>query len=410
MINLKSKPFKTKISKIFEYSISRFGSAQLIELNMEKDIKILVPHYKSKNPKGKLDVFLYNNLFFRSEIHSYLVGERSYYYQFQWNNLLYLLQEAELIKGEYSTTTLIQNNLITTKKEIELNKSAHAFLCAYEFKQKYPDYYNNKIIKLSENCPRYIQITDQLPKSTMKYLFPNEYEYDINAAAYALTFQHAVIYAGCDDEFKYIPLTYLQKDELRQALSDELQVPIKIVKVILAAILYRRNIPQIKHSKNLQKELSKNNFHYFNYSLLQANMNSSMILHNLCNELKLMWNYLEINWEVLNDQVAKERFRKWYEKEEMNYDIDEMDFQENTKKVSRYSSCAFRSYIYFELERKVIDICINWLEENNYKTYVTKHDSFFCPYDLSNEEIDNLETRIHNETNYWISFKKEKFL
>jgi len=415
MLNFTSKTFQNKISKLQSMALSQIGSGLHVEI-YTNDIRKVLPHYNEDN---HIDEYLFRSMFKRCLHVKYKVTDVKldipgypYTYQFQWANLQWFLQEAKLIKPrlEHKVSSFIEQKLTSSEVELEQNVKSRNYLYANHFKKNFPNYKaQKKNPRVNDNCPRYIQHTDQIPKGAMKYLFPNEFEYDIEAAAYALVFQHAVLYAECDYNFQLLHICHQDKNMMRLGLAEELNCSIDIAKLVLAAVLYRRSIPQIEYSRNFQKDLIKNNFHRYNWPYLQEAMRKSEILNTLCFELKIMWEYLEAEWEDTNDQVAKDKFVKWYEKEEMHYDIDEAEMKEVKAGSWRYSSCAFRSYIYFELERKIIDICIDWLEEHGYDKYYTKHDSFWCPYDLSMNELNDLQKKITNETGYDVQFSKQQF-
>lgn len=415
MHNFTSKIFIKKILKIQSKVLSQIGSSLHVEIYIQ-DISKMLPHY---NVKESLDHFLYESLFKRCLHVKYKVTDKEndiagypYTYQFQWGNLQWFLQKAKQIKPrlEHKVLSYVEPKLISSEVELEQNVKSRNYLHADYFKKNFPNYKTQKNKpKTNDNCPRYIQPTDQLPKGAMKYLFPNEFEYDIEAAAYALLYQHAVIYAECDYDFQILHLCHQDKNIMRSALADELKCSIDIAKLVLAAVLYRRSIPQIEYSRNFQKDLIKHNWHRYNWPHLQEAMRKSEILNILCFELKIMWEYLEAYWEDNNNQIARDKFVKWYEKEEMHYDIDEAEMKEVKVGKWKYSSCAFRAYIYFELERQVIDICIDWLEEHGYDKYYTKHDSFWCPYDISDKEMHDLQKMIANKTCYELQFSKHQF-
>jgi hypothetical protein len=119
---------------------------------------------------------------------------------------------------------------------------------------------------------------------------------------------------------------------------------------------------------------------------------SSKLLKQLISEIKLAWPYLMNDWEARTGKDRKDTF-----KTKMKVDEDGV-----VLKKPRYKSSKFRAYLYFQLERKVL---------NSIRTFMSgkichcMHDGFF-----TNQQIDmeKLRSFIKQETGYEVNFSEER--
>ena len=399
---MNKKTFMNKIQKIHEYAVKRIISTSYIEIHSQSGIGFLFPHLGNTEEKYKMDRLLFKYLFRRDGIYSFNKDEGiCYRYKFNWHNLLCFMQRNH--KDLHNS-----NFCITTSKMVDIEIARNKII-GIDFCCTYPNYKEELPVLEITSCPRYNQVTDRLPKGVVHQLWKGEYEYDIEACAYSLLYQTACIKAKANSDcFILLPRTYLDKERFRQEVAKELNCSVPIAKVILAAILFRGNKPNIKFSTNLQKELIKQKFHYWNWDELQHKIKESALLSSLILEIKYMWTCLEKNWDEMNDYSSHEKFLKYHDEIGYSYS-DEDGYEEIITLKGRYSAPSFRSFIYFEIEREVIDLIKDWLDQEGLIHY-TKHDSFWCPNNLEEgNKILELVYYIKDRTYLWVNFSIEFF-
>lgn len=97
------------------------------------------------------------------------------------------------------------------------------------------------------------------------------------------------------------------------------------------------------------------------------------------------------NWVEVNNKDPKQIFRT-----QMEYDTETGE----VTKFSRYRSTKFRSRIYFELERQVIDVIRKFMSG---KICHLMHDGFFTPQQIDMEKLRNqieLESHIKEDIKF----------
>ena len=95
--NFKDKRIKDRLLKIEEWALNKMHNSNFKELYSGQNGPIYKIFGSNSHP---LTEYLVKHLLIRNNSTSYKIGVNSYYYMFDWNNLIYFLQEADLITNK----------------------------------------------------------------------------------------------------------------------------------------------------------------------------------------------------------------------------------------------------------------------------------------------------------------------
>lgn len=387
-----TKPGKNRIKKLHDWALHTFPADGYREVH-SRNIRKYFGNYSEDD--AKLSQFLHQELLIEDgKNYSNFPGkEYAKNYKFNWQNL-----------GEI----MVNAGLLNTP-EIEFSK---AFFEAHSFRHLYPNY-KVRVMKRQEcssGCPRYISVHDSLSRDARKILWRGQYDYDIEASVYCLIAQHA-LNIGYPEAGLYEILKVSQdKTEYRKRIADifspfveDFESAIKIAKALLLTIVYNGFIPYPTFT-SFKHVLIEHNIHETEWDKLFRRLKADDFLQILCNELKLLWPALQTYWEQTHNKLGRDTFKKWYTQHKPNQfaydDNGEVIFLDE---IEKYSAQKFRSYIYQEIERNILDLIIGWFSRRGHKIN-TLHDGFWTPLNLDLRELSDF---IAAQSGFDVRFSKD---
>lgn len=328
----------------------------------------------------------------KSQSKIYLPGVRPLSYWFNWNNLAVCFNRARIIEDSsfnllYSLNTLQEHNENKRAKEI----FDFRWLCKNdklgEGMIEYIEQESGRLYSPFQNCS----------KKARKQFYSKWHDYDIEAAAYCLTHEHyknVVIprfgkFENYNEPFKVIPLVYKEKNRIRNHFSKELGISVDLVKAMLQSVLFNANFYENPFS-GFYDQLVKNGHDPVDF---YEKCKNSILLQSLIDEVQIMWPRLFLYYNNSNEISGFKKYRKEIEKD--------------GEIKSRLAKASFRAAIYFQLERKVLNEVILFLDERMTSfDYRLIHDGFFCKDKI---DLTELEARIKDKLNFEVKYSYEEF-
>jgi hypothetical protein len=200
-----------------------------------------------------------------------------------------------------------------------------------------------------------------------------QHQYDIECCAPTLIHQYSQQQTDPMDLYLSALTRYLkEKNQVRQQLSAELELPIDAVKEIINALFAGAVI-----SRNTRTDI----YHILNGDLARIEfLKQNQFIQELVTDIKTCWQYLQ--------PVIAKRTKKTKKGTERRLPV--------TSKQ--------KWQVYFELERRVLNSIRDYLEEKQAK-YFLEHDGWSC-----NEEINQIELRdyVKEQTGFVLKFDYKK--
>ena len=395
--NWASKTVRNKLTKLEHFANAYFEYTQVRPIHS----KLITSDFGNQSPGHDLSIYFKELLLIRSG--NYIPGSKSFDYMFSWNNLLWAFIQAGVITED-------QVKLVIGEKlfPLERTESSSRSLCLTVFQKEklakqYFDYrwfaeYNSHM--LGENV-EYIEdkITTRLKadfqnkaKVIKAKFFAGFWDVDADAAGYTLIHQHFINnvlpwWGKTVLSFNTIEQVYKNKNQVRAQLSQDLGIPVPVVKEVLATILFDCKLVANPFSGvwNIMLENGINPDEFF------AKAKSNQFLKNLISELRLMWPRCMSYWNNQNGKSGRRIFRT----ERVDQETGEIKY--------RFKPSRFRARIYFELERKMLDVI---RKEMDGKLCHLMHDGFFCQ---EKPDMDKIKLRIKEETSFDVTFSMKQY-
>jgi hypothetical protein len=371
-MNLQDKRIQKRLLKIEQELRHLFYDDSSKEIHHQKLIKIF------GQGQNELTSLLRTNILIKID-KQYIIGEKCIGYNVNWNNLAYFFQESGLIKD-----TFILRELISFQDHTENNRAKDAIDVYYLTKENLLK--KNAEYRECETTTRLLSSFQNIPKRIREEHFKGWFDYDIEAAGYSLVTQHylnnVLPWWGSADviELKILPLMYANKDFMRAELSRDLNISIECVKQVLAFILFSPNLYYNPYS-HILKVLSSEGIDVIDFF---HRVKHNDILKELMFELQNIWPKLELYWNNQNTRVGKRIYKG--------------------KSGLKYKPSSFHARIYFELERSITNIVLEFIKQKSPLHII--HDGFFL-----NNEINqaNLEKLIKERTSFEIKYSMKQF-
>ena len=390
-----SKTTRDALIKFEKFGEEYFQCSQTRRLHSKKDIELYLGNTRSGLPK-----FLKDLILIPLPDTQYIVGKQSKEYLFSWNNLLWCFIQANMTEEnkaqEITTLSSIRRQVLSTLslccKTFQTEKKAKLY-----FDLRFFEVYNSNL--LFENAEyiedisttRLLAAFQNKAKVIKARFFKSHYDVDADACAYSMTHQHLVNFVdphfGIDRTYPTYESIYKNKKEVRQHLSEELQVSVEIVKEILASILFSANLYHNPFS-GVHKILVDN---WINPYPFYQRVKNCALIQNLIKELKDAWPRMFEYWDFNNKKKGKEIFRT----EKIDKSTGEIKF--------RFASSKFRARIYFELERKMLNVIRSEIKQ---EVLHLMHDGFICKI---KPDLDQLQAAIKKALNMNITFSIKQF-
>lgn len=350
--------------------------------------------------QNKLSAYFIDSLLFVTDAH--VKNLRSTEYHFSWNNLLWSFLQSGLVT-EQEVEEVIGKKYLPIKRT-EKRESLCLLVFPEDRRAKYffdlRFFTANNPHLLTENAEyvedesttRLLSPFQNKPKSIKARFFAGWWDCDINACAYTLLHQHLINtvlpwWGKHDLEFKVLPLAYTNRDLFRQTLADQLNLDVPTVKEILATIMFDCKLSNNPFS-GINKMLVKKGYNPDEFHLLAKDC---VLLQGLIAELRKAWPKLMSYWQNSNDKSA----RKIYYSESINKETGEIR--------KRFKVASFRARIYFELERKVMNVIRNQYQG---KVCHLMHDGFITQEE---PDLDLIQSLIEQETGFKVQFSANLF-
>lgn len=398
--NWASKTTRNRLVKIesfaedfFDYKVTRRCPAGMLNI-----------HFGQSTPGHDLSIYMKELLLTR--VGNYVVGEKAAEYYFSWNNLLWAFIQAGLVTEEQAREITGLSNI---KKRIYKN-SISICLSVFEtdekqakmfFDLRFFEVYNQHL--LVENA----EYTEDAFTGRMKADFQNKskvikaryfknwWDVDAEACSFTLIHQHLINnvlpwWGTSNDvviDYKVLPLMYQEKELIRNHFSKEWEVPVSVVKEILASVMFDCKLVRNSFS-GVWKILQKN---HLNPDDFFDRAEKSVLLQSLIKELRNAWPKLMVYWNRNRPEGAL-RGRQLFRTK------DKLDENGNVIKKGRFRPASFRAAIYFELERKMLSaIRLNF----NQPVIHLMHDGFFCKH---KPDIQEIKDRVLAHTGFDVNF------
>ena len=395
--NWTSKTVRNKLTKLELFASAYFEYTQVRPIHS----KLITKDFGNQSPGHDLSIFFKELLLKREG--NYIPGSKSFDYMFSWNNLLWAFLQAGIITEDHVKEIIGDKILPIERIELEsvslcLTVFQREKLCKHYFDYRWFAEYNSNM--LGENV-EYVEdkMTTRLKadfqnkaKVIKAKFFTGFWDVDADACGYTLIHQHFIKnvlpwWGPTNLEYKVIPLVYQQKTKFRKYLSTELGIPVPVVKEILAVILFDCKLVNNRFSGvyNILLENGIEPDEFFDKA------KKCVILKQLISELRLMWPRCMSYWNNQNGKSGRRQFVK----ESVNKETGEV--------TRRFKPSRFRARIYFELERKMLNIIRREMEG---KVCHLMHDGFFSK---DKPDMDLIKSRIKEEMSFDVTFSMKQY-
>ncbi len=231
-----------------------------------------------------------------------------------------------------------------------------------------------------------------IKKEYRKYIFVNQYDYDINAGAPTLLYQY-IKRVLADENIKleylerYIENRNIVRDEsarlLKEKYPDErIRDFKKEVKAFITAALYGSNI--LNKESKVEMRLLDRDYLYDNYEEFR----------NLIGDVKKLFKYYE--------EYLEPFFEKNHSIEMPNGNIELFEIKDEKRIKKKLASVV--SGFYFSLETQILKLVYD-----NYKEHISLliHDGFIARIDI---DTDVLEKLVKDNLGYDVKYEKKQLL
>lgn len=396
--NWDKKPIRNKLLKLECFAERYFSYSEVRTLHSINDIQ---KKFGNQSPGHDLSIYLKELLLVRTG--SYTPGSNSFRYMFSWTNLLWAFLESGIVTRE-QVKEIIEEKYIPSAKTSYVNLSLCLTVFQTEAKCKeFFDYrffteynenmlYSNVEYGIDDFTGRWTADFQNTSKRIKAKFFAGYFDTDADAAAYTFVHQHYLVnvlpwWGKSAVEYKVIPLVYKDKTKFRNYLSKELGVSVDIVKLVLAAIMFDCKLVNNPFS-GVYKILVKHDIDTHDFF---KRAEACVILKELLKELRGMWAKCMSYWNNTNPKSGRKIFRS------------EKTNKETGLVTSRFKPSRFRSKIYYELERKIMDIV---RKEMSGKLCHLMHDGFISK---EKPDLNKIKLRIKEELNFNISFTMKEY-
>ena len=340
------------------------------------------------NMTREIPKYLRDNLLIKNKSVLYKVGANSYEYTFNWNNLARLFADANIIINDGYE---LFDEPESFKQHKDMEKARDLFGLRHlqrtnEIKLKTVPYTE------CETTGRLLAPFQNVSKRLRHEYYADWYDYDIKSASYSLLWQHfnnnVLPWWGSASriDYKVFPLISQERDKIRAHFSKVLHVSVPMVKEILAAILFDAKLSRSPYS-GVFKLLVRNEI---DTDLFYARAEADPIMRQLIIEIRNMWPKMMVYWR--NNHVSGEAKRR-YTREKVDTETGEIK--------RRFRSAAFRSGIYFELERQVLNVVRAHLKGEAHRLI---HDGMFSKKPVN---IEQLQNEIFETTGFKVQYSQE---
>jgi hypothetical protein len=392
-----TKTVTKKIQEILEFAFKYFSIYTRQDVGNEALIEGFgqIGRSKSNPNKNALNRFMRELLLTKTRFE--VINQKKAEYKFSWVKLLWVMEQngmeipvklKDILKSEESQKQVVVETVIAYTFSGKEEKAAKDVIDLMDLQSNYTHL-------LTENTEYKIQnFTDRLEakhqtktKVARAKFWAGWYDYDVEACSYTLLYQKLSWLSQEMHRFTTIQSAFRDKHNFRNTLSSDLEIDVDTLKEILATLLFNPNL--VEHdSTSIWKILVENDYNpRFFFRLARR----SSTLLQLIAELKLMWPILMEDWVQGNKQDPREVFRT---KDEIDTETGEV------VKFGRYKSTKFRSRIYFELERKVLDVIRKFMSG---KICHLMHDGFFTPQQV---DLEKLRSLIKQETGFEVNISE----
>lgn len=394
-----SKPVRDRLNSIIKFALTEFSFSRKRRLSQE----LVESGFGSCNRRVDKNTYLKNLILKKTAFETR--GVECAEWELSWANLLWACNQAGMSPEEVVKKSLEREIEIGKKEVVEVKSASKGSISMYTFTQSdkdAKDYFD--LVELQTNhkhlhtenaqytdapSGRLITHFQNVSKNVRAIFWDGWYDYDIEAAAYTLIYQELTRLNADLSQFTTFARTFSDKVNFRNELADYFNLPVDTIKEILATLLNRPMIVNHKDTAiyNILEEDGFDTRHFF------MKAKKCQVLKQLITEIKLAWPYLMNDWEKSTGKNRKDVFRS-----KMKVDMETGEVLKN----SRYSSSKFRAYLYFQLERKVLNSIRKFMSG---KICHCMHDGFF-----TNKEIDTEKLRqfIKQETGYEVKFSEER--
>lgn len=395
--NWDNKPVKNKLIKLEIFAQEYFSYQDARQLHSIKDIQ---KKFGNQSPGHDLSIYFKELLLIRQG--NYIPNEHSYKYMFSWSNLLWAFIKSGLVT-EDEVSQVIEKSLIPTERT---TYSVSLCLTVYQREAKCKEFFDYRFFTeynmgmLEHNVPynvdeftgRHLADFQNTSKRIKSKFFAGYWDTDLDAASYTLIHQHYVNtvlpwWGSTGFEIKVVPLVYQQKNKVRKHFSQELNIPLDLVKQVLACIMFDCKLVNNRFN-GVYKLLTR---HGIDTQDFFERAKNSVLLTALIKELRHIWARCMSYWNNTNEKSGRQTFRsEWTDKE--------------TGEIkSRFKPSRFRAKIYFELEKKVMDIV---RDEMRGKLCHLMHDGFISK---EQPDVELLKKRIKSELSFEVSFTSKTY-
>jgi hypothetical protein len=380
-MNFSDKRTQKRLLQIEEWAIA-FFYGQSRQIHHDKIKKV----FGCQN--NEVSKYLRDNLLIKNKSVLYKVGSHSYEYTMNWNNLAALMSSANIINNDGYE---LFNKPVNLKQHQQMEKARDVFGLRYlhrtnEIKLKTVPYTE------CETTGRLMAPFQSVSKKLRHKYYAEWFDYDIKSASYSLLWQHfnnnVLPWWGSASrvDYKVFPLISQERDKMRKYFSRVLHISVPMVKEVLAAILFDAKLSKSPYS-GVFKLLVENEI---DTDLFYKRAEADIILRQLIVEIRNMWPKMMMFWKRNN---ASGEDKRRYTREKVDTDTGEIR--------RRFRSAAFRSGIYFELERQVLNVVRIHLKGEQYRLI---HDGMFCKKPIN---IEQLQQEIFEATGFRVEYSQE---
>lgn len=403
--NWESKTTRNRLLAIESYAQSRFFKLEPIRIHRNELAKAFG---QAQNPLSK---FFQENLLQKTS--EPIAGVRFTEHYFSWSNLLWSFLQAGLVTSEEVGQVIDKKFIPSSMKEINKEKisssrkrSGFESLSVLVFSDdiKAKEFFDNRFFlnsnllnqnaeyKEDETTSRLLSDFQRKPKKVVAQFFAGWWNVDVNACFYTLFHQHMINnvlpwWGKTNDTYPAIEAAYKHKDKFRQIIADDLGVDLDSAKMILAALAFGCKWVNTHHS-NINKNLLKAGYDPHE---VYPRFKSSKLAQALLADLRRAWPKAMSYWQNQNGKSA----RKIY--------FVEVTSKKTGEITKRFKPASFRSRIYFELERKVLDVSRDF---HSGSICHLMHDGFITK---SKPDLDRLVSVIKERTGFNVTFSCEQY-
>lgn len=378
-----TKPVDKKLDSVLEFGMKFFSTYTRQTVNFEDISEFFGQNGRSKSNPRKNELNRYMRELLLTKTRLEIPQEKSAEYKFSWTQLFWAFdQQGKVIPEKAREINLACQELLKDVPFSAEEKESKAYFDLIDLEQNFTHLLTQNAEYKEQNFTTRFEAKFQTKSKIARSKFwCGWFDYDMEACSYSTTYQKFSWIHPDVSGVQTVARASLDKKNFRAELADQVKLDLDTTKELLAILIFNPLI--VNHKTTAIWSLLEDNGYdprlFFRYA------KKSTILQKLVPELKFMWEVLMSDWEKSTGKIRREVFQT---KGEVDKETGEYT------KLPRYKATKFRSYLYFMMERQIMNAVRKFMSG---KICHLMHDGFFTPQQV---DLEKLRSFIKQETGF----------